>query len=87
VHDEEAARDLSLGLRSFPVSYRGMPDAFVKESAEGTEALKSDFETHVSHAKLVAAEQLFGFLDATFDQVLMRGLVECLPEETEKMVA
>lgn len=87
MHDEEAARDLSLSLRPLSIGHGCMSDVFVKESAERSETLKSDFEADVGHAKFVAAEQLFGFLDATFDQVLMWRLVECLPEETKKMVA
>ncbi len=86
MHDEEAAGNLSLGLGSFSVRHRRMPDAFVKERAERSEALESDFEADVSHAEFVATEQFFRFLDAALDQVLVRSLVECLPEETQKMV-
>ena len=87
MHDEEAARDLSLGLRPFSVGNRWMPNVLVKESAEGAETLKPDFEADVSHAEFVTAEQFFCFLDTALDQVLVRGLVECLPEETKKVVA
>src|SRR5829696_3361158 len=86
VHHEEATGNLSFGLRSFTVSHGCMPNAFVEECAERSEALKSDFETDVSHAQFVAAEQLFRFLDAAFDQVLVWGYIECLAEETKKMV-
>ncbi len=87
MHDEEAARDLALGLGSLSVCRRGSTYTTMKESAERTEALKPNFETDVSYAKLVAAEQFLCFLDAAFDQVLMRRFIEGLPEETEEMVA
>ena len=87
MHDEETARDPALGLRSFTIRHRWMPDAFVKESAERSKTLKADFETDIGHAEFVASEQFFRFLNAAFDQVLVRRLIECLPEETEKMVA
>ena len=87
MHHEEAAGDLALGLGLFSIRDGCVPDVFMKEGAEGSETLKSDFETDVGHAKFVVAEQFFSFLDAAFDQVLMRGLVECLTEETQKMVA
>ena len=86
MHDEEATWDLSLGLRSRSISDGRVPDVLVKESAERSETLKSDFEADVGHAKFVA-EQFFRLLDAALNQVLMRGLVECLPEQTKKMVA
>ena len=86
MHHEEATGNLSFGLRSFTVSHGCMPNAFVEECAERSEALKSDFETDVSHAQVVAAEQLFRFLDAAFDQVLVWRFVKCLAEEPKKMV-
>ena len=87
MHHEEATGNLSLSLRPLAVGDRCMPNAFVEECAERSEALKPDFETDVSHAQFVAAEQLFRFLDAAFDQVLVWGYIECLAEETKKMVA
>lgn len=86
MHDEEASGDLTLSLRPFAIGRRWITYRAMKESAERTETLKPDFEADVSHAKFVPAEQFFCFLYATFDQVLMRGLVVCLTEETEKMI-
>lgn len=80
MHDEEAARDLALGLCSFAICHWGVTDAAMKEAAERAEALKSDFETDVRYAQIVFAEQFLRFLDATMDEVLMRSLVEGLPE-------
>ena len=87
MHDEEAAGDLALGLAPFSVGYRWMPDVFVKESAERSEALKADFETDIRYPEFVATQQFLCFLDPAFDQVLVRSLIKCLTEETEKMVA
>ena len=87
MHDEEAAGNLSLGLLPFTVGHGWVADILVKESAERAEALKSNFEADVGDAQLIAAEQLFSFFEAAFDEVLMRRLVECLPEETKEMVA
>jgi hypothetical protein len=87
VHHEETAGDLSLGLRPLSIGHGCVPDLFVKESAERSETLKADFEADVSHAEFVIAKQLFRFLDAAFDQVLVWRFVECLAKETKKMVA
>ena len=86
MHDEEAARDLALRLCSFAIGRRGMADAAMKECAERTEALKTDFETDVRHAQIVFAEKFLRFLDATMNEVLMRSLVEGLPEQPQKVV-
>jgi len=56
VHDQKTAGDLAFGLHSFAIGDRSVSDSFVEESAEGTETLKADFETNVSHAQLVVAE-------------------------------
>lgn len=87
MHYEEAAGDLALGLTPFSVGYGGMSDVFMKESAEGSEALKAHLETDIRYAEFVASKQFFCFLDTAFDQVLVRSLMKCLPEETEEMVA
>ena len=57
-----------------------------KECAERTQTLKSNFETNIRYAQLVAAEQLFRLLNATLDQILVRSFVECLPEETQEVI-
>ena len=80
MHDEEAAWDLALGLCSFAICRRGVTDAAMKERAERAETLKPDFETHVRYAQVIFTEQFLRFLDATVDEVLMRSLVEGLPE-------
>ena len=64
-----------------------MADAAPKESAEGSQALKSNLEADVRDAEFIASEQLFGFLDAAFDEVLVRSLVEGLPEKPQKVIA
>ena len=91
VHHEETAGHLSLCLfpllHFFTVDDRSMADVFVKESAERSETLKSDFEADVGHAKFVAAEEFLSFLNATFDQVLVRRLVESLSKKTQKVIA
>ena len=80
MHDEEAARDLALGLCSFAICHRRMTDATMKERAERAETLKPDFETHVRYAQIVFAEQFLRFLNATVNEVLMWSLIEGLPE-------
>jgi hypothetical protein len=90
-HHEETAGHLSLCLfpllHFFAVDDRGVANVFVKESAERSETLKSDFEADVGHAKLVAAEEFLGFFDTTLDQVLVRRLVESLSKKTQKVIA
>ena len=86
VHDEEAARDLSLGLCSFAVCRRSVTDAAMEERAERTETLKSDFKTDIRHAQIVFTEQLLRFLDATMNEVLMRSLIESLPEQAQEVI-
>jgi len=86
VHDEEAAGNLALGLCSLAICRRGMTDAAMKESAERTETLKADFETDVRDAQIVFAEQFLRFLDAAVYEVLMRSLVEGLPEQSQEVV-
>jgi len=86
VHYEEAAGDLAFGLGAFAIRKRWLADGFVEESTEGAKALKTDFETDVRYAKLVAAEQFFRFLDATFDQVLVRSFIERLPKQTQEVI-
>lgn len=63
-----------------------MTDAAVKERAERAEALKADFETDVCHAQFVFTEQLLRFFNATMDEVLMRSLVESLPEQPQEVI-
>ena len=86
MHDEEAAGDLALGLGSFAIGRRGVTDAAMKKRDERTEALKANFETDVSYTQIVFTEQFLRFLDATADEVLMRGLIESLPEQTQEMI-
>lgn len=86
MHEEETSGDLPLRMRSFAISQGCLTNVAVKESAEGAETLKPDFEAHISHAKFVAAQQLFRFFDATLDEVLMRCLVEGLPEQPEEVI-
>src|SRR5258705_12645060 len=91
VHHEKAARDFSLGLfllaSSFPIGNRCMADAFMKETAERPETLKTNLETDVSDSQVVRDEKFLSPLDAPLDQILMWGLVEGLPEESEEMIA
>ena len=86
MHDEETTGDLPLGVGPLAVCHGRLTDVSMKQRAEGAETLKSDFEAHVRHAQFVAAEQFFRFLDATLDQVLMRCLVECFPEQPEEVI-
>jgi hypothetical protein len=64
-----------------------MADAPSKESAERSQALKANLEADIRDTELVASEQLFCFLDAAFDEVLVRRLVEGLPEKPQKVIA
>jgi hypothetical protein len=80
VHDKEAAGDLALRLCSLAICRGRMTDAAMKERAERTETLKPDFETDVRDAEIVFTKQFLRFLDATVNEVLMRSLVESLPE-------
>ena len=44
-----------------------MANRFVKQTAEGTKALKANFKANIGHSQFVAAQQFFGALDAPFD--------------------
>src|SRR5689334_24720428 len=63
-----------------------MADVFMKQTTERSETLKTNFKTHVRNAQLVAALQLFRLLDAAFDQVLVRRLVEGLAKESQEVI-
>ena len=71
----------------FPKRNGGVAHAFLEQRAKRTETLKTDFEAHVSDAQFVALQELFGLLDATFYEVLVRSLVECLAEQAQKVIA
>lgn len=90
VHHEKTARDRTpggLGLTSlFSIAIGRVPHVFVEQAAEGTKALKTDFKADVGNAQLLRAEQLFGFLNPSLNQILMRGLPECLSKESQKLV-
>ena len=86
MHDEEAAGDLALGLCSLAVGRWRVTDAAMKECAKRAETLEPDFETHVGYAKIVFTEQFLRLLDATVNQVLMRRLIESLPEQSQEVV-
>src|ERR1043165_9667357 len=90
VHDEKAARHLPLRLLSLPyflaVGYGCVADVLVKQTAEGSQTLKTHFETDVSDAQFVADQQLLRLLDATFDQILTWRLVEGLTKEPQGVI-
>ena len=86
MHDEETARDLAFGLCSFAIRHRRMTNAAMKERAERTETLKPNFEAHVRYPQIVCTEQFLRFLDAAVNEVLMRSLVEGLPEQSQEVV-
>jgi hypothetical protein len=82
---------LSLGSLPLPalfaVSVRRVAHAFVKETAERSQALKTDFEANIRDPQVGSTQKLFGFFNASFDQVLVRSLVKSLAEQAQKMVA
>jgi len=86
VHDEEAAWDLALGLGSLAVCRRSVTNATMKKRAERSEALEANLETDVCYTKIVFTEQLLRFFDATMNEVLMRSLIESLPEQSQEVV-
>src|SRR5262249_48794327 len=63
-----------------------MTNAFAKKRAEGSEALKSDFETHLSHAQAARSQQLFRLLDSLLNQVLVWCRIELFAKQPEKMI-
>ena len=89
-HDEKAAWNLPFCLFAlfdlFAVGDGCVADVLVKETAERSEALKPDFETDVRDAQFISSEQFFRFLDAAFDQILVRSFVECLAKQTQKVI-
>jgi hypothetical protein len=58
-----------------------MANVTVKETAERTETLKSYLKANIRNPEVIGSEQLFGLLDAAFDQILMRRLVKCLAKQ------
>jgi len=58
-----------------------MANVTVKEAAERAETLKSHLKANIGNPQVVGSEQLFGFFDATFDQILMRCLVKGLSKQ------
>src|SRR6185503_11257322 len=91
VHHEETSRHLALRRLRLPALLakrnRRMAHGFVKQAAEGSQALEADFEANVRDAQPVRAQQFFGPFDAPLDQVLVRSLIKRLPEQTQKMKA
>jgi hypothetical protein len=63
-----------------------MPDALVKQTAEGSETLESHFKADISDPDIFGAQQFLRFFNPPFNQVLMRRLVERLPKESEKVI-
>ena len=91
VHNQKASGNLSLGSLRLPalfaVCVRRVAHAFVKETAERSQALKADFEANIRNPQVGGTQKLFGFFNASFDQVLVRSLVKSLAEQAQKMVA
>jgi hypothetical protein len=90
VHNEKTPRHLALrrldlaGL--FAERHGRVANRLVKQAAERSEALKSYFKANVGHPQFVSTQQFFGALNAPFDQVLVRGLVECLSKQPQKVI-
>lgn len=64
-----------------------MADGLVEQTAKGSQALKSDFEADICNPQIFRAQQLFGLFNPAFDQILVRSLVECLSEQSQKVIA
>jgi hypothetical protein len=90
VHDEEASGYSTLCLLTlayfFAVGYGSMADVLVKEAAEGSQTLKTDFEADIRHPNVVRPKQLLCFFDSSLNQVLVRCLVERLSKQSEKVI-
>ncbi|MCG3121432.1 MAG: hypothetical protein ALAOOOJD_04524 [bacterium] len=63
-----------------------MAGIFAKQRAERPQTFKSDFETNFRHGKLAGNQQLLGLLKAFFRQIFMRGFMERLFEEPQKVI-
>lgn len=90
VYHEEATGHLPfclfLLLDSLAIDDRRMANVLGKERAERSEALKTHLETDVRHTEFVATQQFFRLLNASFNQILVWGLIEGLPEEPQEVV-
>ena len=90
VHYEETARHLASRYLSLAgllaISDRRAANLLMEETAERSQALKSDFEADVSDAEVGTPQELFCLFDTTFDQILVRRLVEGLPEESQEVI-
>jgi len=91
VHHQEASRDFLLAFATLEnnraIGDRRAPDVFVKQAAERSETLEPDFEADIGHRQSARREQLFRFLNPSLSQILMRSLIECPPEESQKVKA
>ena len=86
-HENKAPRHLAQRLfLALAVVVGRVADAAAEERAEGSETLKTDFKTHISHAESLGTKQFFGLLDASLDQVLVWGGGERVAKQTEEMV-
>ena len=61
-------------------------DAFVKQRAERSQALKANFKADLRHAQAAKAKQLFRLGDPSLNQVLMRSGVESAAKETKEVI-
>ena len=64
-----------------------MADAAAKQRAERSETLKTDLEAHVRDAESIGTKQLFGLLNSSLDQVLMRRGGEGIAKQAQEVIA
>ena len=70
-----------------PVVNGRVADAFVKQRAERTNALKSDLKANVSHGQAANAQQFFGLIDTALDQVLAGRRIERIAKQPQEMIS
>ena len=63
-----------------------MPHGFVEQTAKRAETLKSNFEADIRHAQVLRSQEFLCLLDAALDEISMGRLIECLTEQSQKVV-
>jgi hypothetical protein len=91
VHQKKTGGNLALVFTTLEnyraVGHGRVADVFVKQTAERTQTLETDFEANVSYRKPARRQQLFRLLYAPLSQILMGSLIKGSPEEPQEVIA
>jgi len=87
-HYDKAARDFFQGL-SFAAAIvdRRIADTFAKQRAERSQALKANLKADVGDAQARRPQKLFGPVNPSLNQVLVRRGIERVAKQAQKMIS